>query len=38
VPTERMDVLVTDSGADPRVRGLLAAAGVDVHAVPVDAA
>ena len=34
VPTDRIDVLVTDSGADPRVRGLLTAAGIDVHAVP----
>lgn len=34
VPTSRMDVLVTDSGADREVRRLLAAAGVDVQAVP----
>ncbi|GLH96488.1 DeoR/GlpR family DNA-binding transcription regulator [Phytohabitans aurantiacus] len=33
VPTSRIDVLVTDAGADPEVRRLLAAAGVDVQAV-----
>jgi DeoR/GlpR family transcriptional regulator of sugar metabolism len=33
VPTSRMDVLVTDSGADREVRRLLAAAGVDVQVV-----
>jgi DeoR family fructose operon transcriptional repressor len=33
VPTGRMHVLVTDSGADPQMRRLLGAAGVDVHAV-----
>jgi DeoR/GlpR family transcriptional regulator of sugar metabolism len=30
VPTDRMDVLVTDAAADPVVLGALAAAGVDV--------
>jgi len=34
VPTDRIDVLVTDASADPRVCGLLTAAGVDVHALP----
>ena len=34
VPTSRIDVLVTDSGADPEVCQLLAAAGIDVHAAP----
>jgi DeoR/GlpR family transcriptional regulator of sugar metabolism len=35
VPTSGMHVLVTDAGADPEVGRLLAAAGVDVHTVPV---
>jgi DeoR/GlpR family transcriptional regulator of sugar metabolism len=30
VPTDRIDVLVTDAAADPVVLGALAAAGVDV--------
>jgi DeoR family fructose operon transcriptional repressor len=34
VPTNRIGVLVTDSGADPEVRRQLAAAGVDVHVIP----
>jgi DeoR/GlpR family transcriptional regulator of sugar metabolism len=34
VPTDRIDVLVTDAGADPRVCGPLTDAGIDVHAVP----
>jgi DeoR family fructose operon transcriptional repressor len=35
VPTNRIDVLITDSGADPDMRRQLAAAGIDVRAVPV---
>lgn len=35
VPTDRIDVLVTDESADPRSCGQLTAAGVDVHAVPI---
>ena len=38
VPTDRIDVLVTDAGADPRVRAMLADAGVEVHAAPVETA
>jgi DeoR/GlpR family transcriptional regulator of sugar metabolism len=34
VPTSRIDVLVTDSGADPEVCRLLATAGIDVHTAP----
>jgi len=34
VPTNRIDVLVTDAGTDPEIRHRLAAAGVDVHPVP----
>jgi DeoR family fructose operon transcriptional repressor len=38
VPTDRIDVLVTDAGSGSAVRGLLAAAGIDVHAVPLGSA
>jgi DeoR family fructose operon transcriptional repressor len=34
VPTNRIDVLVTDAGADPEVRRQLAATGIDVHVIP----
>jgi DeoR family fructose operon transcriptional repressor len=33
VPTNQIDVLVTDGGADPELRRLLGAAGIDVHTV-----
>ncbi|MEH1127846.1 DeoR/GlpR family DNA-binding transcription regulator [Micromonospora sp. CPCC 206061] len=38
VPANRIDVLVTDSGADPEMRRLLAATGIDVRVVPVGPA
>jgi hypothetical protein len=36
VAPERIDVLITDSGADPREVRYLAGVGMDVRVAPVD--